>query len=804
MRYTVLTRFRLGRPQSNPVGRRSRVAVLAGVLVTLTAVVTTSTPVTALAGSDFEETDGNLVAETKDWESFADKIDCATNTGCAVDRTSGSSDDALGQGAKDDSSTVNVVTGSIPNNKSDLERFYSVSETIRVPKAGGGTEPNAFFYFAWVRNNTLGTANFSIEANQVASTGIPTPGSSYTIDRRPGDLLILFDFAKGGKKIELGLSEWKISGNPKTTCQASSSLPCWGKIRDLDATGAANGSVNTAGFGTNLATSDLLFGGAPLADATFGEAAVNLTKAGVLTDLCKGFGQVMIRSRSSSAFNAELKDFIVPTQVSVTLPVDVTKWKSSGKAVTATVFDSQLVNPAQDLGPVAQSSQTGPGTNQQTPPPAPVDVPASDLPDDGNPLTPPPPKKGEVVHADLLGASAISVVTADPPLTTQKSSAIAAGVNILKGTVTADVVQAFANTAADKDGATASAIDSGIKNLKIDVDGPGGAAPLAMNNVAPNTRVDLSEAAFGPGSYVELRRERLSTTYPPPGTPLGTPVSYAADVLEITMIRVHVTDRTPSDPTPTDPLRDIDVATDVVISSSDAHSESNHILCQAAQAVEGHATILRGNVGNLVGAGIGTAGPLPSAGGASHQELEGFTVGDPALAKGGVSVSHTEGRWGPTSSTASSFARVAGLCVDLPVLPAACDISADAILSQVSSTASAASRTSTGNASFVNLMIAGQAVNPSPGALQDVKNPVTGETIALVAVNERTCDGTGTLGADSATCTTPAGGTKTAMTVRALRITITNVLPANPFGLTLGSEIVIGEAHSGATFVSVS
>lgn len=739
-------------------------------------------PAFAVTGSTFEETDGNLVVNTagnKDWSSFASPISCAAPfANCAVDLQTGGSDDAFGQGAKDDDTTVQVVTGSIPNNKSDLARFYVADETV-------GKE--VFLYLGWVRNNTIGTANFSIELNQVASTGVPTPGSAYTITRTKDDLLVLFDFAAGGKldKVELGLSRWVTSGSAKSACQASTRLPCWGKVTDLDAAGLANGSINKNG------ETDTLYpepsGGTALPAGTFGEAAVNLTKAGVVST-CTGFGSAMIRSRSSDAFNAELKDFIVPAPVSVAAVTDVSSWNSNGAATTARVFDTRLANPAKDYGPTASSTRTGPGTDEQTAVHPSVDLPEADQPDDGNPLTT-ERRKGQVVHTGLLAAAAKSVVDASVPITTQSSSAQVAGVNLLDGTVTADVVTALGLTEATSGGAVPGTGFSGLKNLKIDVDGPGGNPPVAMNNVAPNTRVDLSPAAFGPGSYVELRRETLTTTFPAPGTPLGSAVTFAADVAEITMIHLHVTDRTPDSPL----ADDGDVTTDVVLSSARAHSQSDGTLCRAVQAVEGNATILRTNVGNLAGASIGRV-EIPSGGGASHQELEGFTAGNPALATGGVSQSDSRGSWSSTASTAASYARVANLCVDLGGA-AGCEITADALTSAVSSNASSASRTSTGAAQFVNLRILGQSVSPSPGVLQEIPG------IGLVAVNERSC-AVGTLNGD--TCTT-GDGTRTAMTVRALRIVVNEPLPQpNVLGLQLGSEIVIGEAHSGATFVAVS
>jgi hypothetical protein len=314
-----------------------------------------------------------------------------------------------------------------------------------------------------------------------------------------------------------------------------------------------------------------------------------------------------------------------------------------------------------------------------------------------------------------------------------------------------------------------------------------------MNNVAPNTRVDLSPTVFGEGSYVEIRGQKLATKYPAPGTLLGTKAEYDAEVNPITMLHVHVTDRTP-DLLP-DPFNDGDVETDIVLASATAHSHSAGLLCQAAQAVEGNATVLRGNVGNLVGASVGNAAlPAGGGGGADHQSLDSLVLGSPAAVTAGVSTSDTEGGWGASSSDADSQSKVAGLCVQL-MAGDACEIAADVVESHVSSRGSATSWSSTGGSSFVNLTIMGRSVPVSAGLVQEIPG------IGKVSIDELAC-GDGSVPADGATC--PTSGPSSAMTVRALHIVVTELLPQpNPLGLRLGSEIVVSESHSGATFIAV-
>ena len=103
-----------------------------------------------LTGSTFEGGDGNLVVNTGgnlDWANVTGR-----NTG--IDTPSGSSDNAFGQGTKEDNAAVSVVDGSIPPNKNDLARFYEANEQ----KANG----DIFLYLAWERLVNIGNVNIAL------------------------------------------------------------------------------------------------------------------------------------------------------------------------------------------------------------------------------------------------------------------------------------------------------------------------------------------------------------------------------------------------------------------------------------------------------------------------------------------------------------------------------------------------------------------------------------------------------------------------------------------------------------------
>jgi hypothetical protein len=255
-----------------------------------------------LAPSTFEGGDGNLVPNT------AGNTDWSTVQGLVkgIDLASGSGDNAFGQGTKEDDPNVSVVSGSIPPQKSDLTRFYEASEFVGGPNGGN------FLYLAWERTNNLGSANMDFEINQKTQPDLTTAGPK-TLNRTAGDLLVTFDFTNGGGRPTLGLLKWVTTGST-SQCFSSNSLPCWGNHVNLNSTNSI-GAVNNVG-----AVTDPIAPNAPrtLPALTFGEAAINLTAAGVFPPgTCEAFGSAFLKSRSSASFPAEVKDFVAPVSVNI-------------------------------------------------------------------------------------------------------------------------------------------------------------------------------------------------------------------------------------------------------------------------------------------------------------------------------------------------------------------------------------------------------------------------------------------------------------------------------------------------------
>jgi len=255
------------------------------------------------------EIDGDLAdgaAAGKDWASLGTSLlNCQSNpkVGCDIDKATGTTDDSFGQGTKEDTGVPTVVSGSIPNNKSDLLRFYVSTERF---------VSNNFLYLAWERVQAPnGTTNMDFELNQ--SSQLTANGT--TPVRTAGDILIKYDLDRGGTVPTLGFHRWVTTGNAATVCEASNTVPCWGKGTAVLTGGAAAVALSSVvdpiralGQSTDR-TLDAL---------TFGEASIDLQTSGIFTaGACVSFGQAYLKSRSSSAFTSEIKDFIAPIGISV-------------------------------------------------------------------------------------------------------------------------------------------------------------------------------------------------------------------------------------------------------------------------------------------------------------------------------------------------------------------------------------------------------------------------------------------------------------------------------------------------------
>jgi len=273
------------------------------------------------------EIDGNLADDPatngKDWASLpATVFTCnVPRLGCDIDLTRSKNDNAFGQGSKEDDPAPSVVLGSIPNNKSDLRRFYVSGERF------GTTN---FLYFAWSRvQEPNGTTNMDIELNQDATKG----DNGVTPKRTARDVLVRYDLSQGGTNPVLGFHKWvtaQTAGGqtPAQACEAANAFPCWDKVHQLNpATQDVKAAINTTQESDPIE-------GASLSARTFGEAFIDLQQSGIFqTGVCQVFGAAFLKSRSSDSFVAELKDFIAPIPINITncapVPLNNLAWASA-------------------------------------------------------------------------------------------------------------------------------------------------------------------------------------------------------------------------------------------------------------------------------------------------------------------------------------------------------------------------------------------------------------------------------------------------------------------------------------------
>ncbi|HET7423608.1 MAG TPA: SpaA isopeptide-forming pilin-related protein, partial [Gemmatimonadales bacterium] len=297
------------------------------------------------------EIDGNLTDEPdnggandgNDWASLPDSLfkctgNPATSVGCAADRPTGRTDNSFGQGTKEDTQVPKVVSGSIPNNKSDLLRFYVSRERF------GSTD---FLYLAWSRvQEPSGTTNMDFELNQSKTLS----SNHVTPVRTAGDILVRYDLAQGGTVPVLGFHRWITSG-PASNCEASNALPCWDKFHALNTD--VKGAINSGTIPEPIA-------GGNLSPRTFGEASIDLPASGIFqTGVCANFASAYLKSRSSASFGSELKDFIAPITANITNCAPVTlNNKAWAEADNFTPSGGSLGDPISDTGKIEVTEDT--------------------------------------------------------------------------------------------------------------------------------------------------------------------------------------------------------------------------------------------------------------------------------------------------------------------------------------------------------------------------------------------------------------------------------------------------------------
>src|SRR5467141_4149510 len=679
------------------------------------------------------EIDGNLIVdhlvpptEPIDWDSSPFPAALTTFT----DGT-GPTDDIFGLGSKENDQSSWVCTaGSAPPkdnvvNEISVNGAPPVAGEIRISKNPVSGVQKQFLYANWSRLSNNGDAHIDYEFNQEdAATNPANSGCPQLPLLTPGDFLVSFDTQFGGKIINASAFTW--NGTTFVPISVGSAGILW------DA--AVNTVPSIAGLtaaGTNL----------------FGELALNVSDT-IGEIPCNKILFVSMKTRASTSLSAELKDRtrVKPVNFSVINPAGA---NASGNALAASIQDTLLginqtlpaATPATCTGG-ACSSQSGIGST-------------SNSNQVLNAVVPPP--SGGILKANVLSASSTSTVDSTTNTATNTGVAESAGVNLVSGLVTADVVRGAATAQASGFSSSFSSAGSAFKNLVVN--------GIQMNNVNPNTTINLPALEFGTGSFVMLFEEIGLSSQPPPGQLTGG--TFAAD-LTVNMIRVHITR-----------LALTGDAIDVVVSHAQAHADFPQPAgCPAlVGTVSGDATIVneRTNPSELpVVVGFVS---IPPQGGHDHQDLNQLST---SLVSGGSSVSDSMGTILPSSSNSSSFAKAQNVCV-LPV-NGLCTASASAIISQANSSSGGGKSSSDAQGtSLLGLSVGGMSVGDNPPPNTTILVPGIGS----VTLNEQTCNGGGV-----PPC---SGSTSSGIRVRAIHVIVDN---PNALGVPQGADVIVGEAHA--------
>jgi hypothetical protein len=256
-----------------------------------------------------------------------------------------------------------------------------------------------------------------------------------------------------------------------------------------------------------------------------------------------------------------------------------------------------------------------------------------------------PIQVGNVLKAKLL-VSRIDLRVDEDPLRAQSwAQASVVELDILNGTVTADVVKAWANAEADTHHAFTRTVDSEIVGLQV--------ADLVNVQSAPGAQIELGPTlgdVVGGGSFVRTYVREDNSTMPKPNDPF-----YRGDTT-VTMLHVYLSD-----------VLGIG-SVEVIVSRAHAHAEVPTPFCGLIQSVKAAAYVARARTviddskpGILVGEQhIGVVG------GRGHHQLLGteIPVGEESLAEVNVTESSVFGAVSADSHSESfAMSKILGVCI---------------------------------------------------------------------------------------------------------------------------------------------
>jgi hypothetical protein len=301
----------LGTFRQRPIRRRWVLPVITALLLgAVTVIVASALGVLAGSPSQFEDNDGNMVANTTtDWNSSS--VQNSANYVHLTDLTT-NQDDSWKSGQKQDTACPLIVKSGNPgkDNFSDIASFNETNTDASSAQFG-----HTFLYGATIRATANGTSNENVELNQGTNgTCAGEPTGVTLFERSKGDKLIAIDYSNGGKNVTFNVLTWIVDNSDpnNATCNVGNdSPPCWGIHVDTLSANAAEGLANQA----VIHPADNKIQSNPTSDLVvnqFAEFGIDLTAAGIIpANSCQAFPQALWESRSSTAFTSNPEDISI-------------------------------------------------------------------------------------------------------------------------------------------------------------------------------------------------------------------------------------------------------------------------------------------------------------------------------------------------------------------------------------------------------------------------------------------------------------------------------------------------------------
>jgi len=302
------------------------------------------------------------------------------------------------------------------------------------------------------------------------------------------------------------------------------------------------------------------------------------------------------------------------------------------------------------------------------------------------------PNDDPIVTADILTSRVDLKVKEDPLESKAWSTAEVAHLDVLNGTVTADVVKAWANALTDTRSANTHTDQSTIVGLNV--------AGLSRTDVAPGAQLAIPDlGVVGAGSFVKTYVRDDASRFPSHNSPL-----YVGDTT-VTMLHIYLVN------TPVGTL-------DVTVSKAHAHAETPTPFCGLIQSVEAAAYVarIRPELGVDTSLLVGEQ-HIGVVGGSGHQQVLGQQVpaGGNSLVQTNVSETKVNGTVVANDHSQSrAVSKVLGLCIlqdgtqtTDPEDYGDCLIRATALRAESDSYASENGTMSWGTVTIVGLVVAG-------------------------------------------------------------------------------------------------